>query len=471
MNSPSIRMLWAFSTLLCVVGPSCGKDPGPDGSGACDEAPTWYQDVQPIVGQHCSGCHVEGGIAANRPWTGYEQTQPWAALIAQTVVDADMPPFIANDADDCAHRFPLLHDTRLSEDDQQTLVRWAECGQREGNAAKAAPVPEPPAVTLDDWDIEVQALEGFAPTRGDVEVCFVVPVPPEAFSGGESVRWVTAMEVIPEDLTAAHHIHVQIHRPGIEADANEDGWWVCTGAGVWGGIELGGWLPGSPPTELPAGAAFPLLPDDRIAFQVHYHVTDDLPHFDQTRIRLQLGDPPIYQPAMYRVGNAEGEQQGLLAGPNDVGGPEFRIPAGAVDHTETIRVQVPGDPGGAEFTAFVVSNHMHQVGTGMKMWVEHDPATKAPDEPLEECLLSTPRYDFDWQGFFYYDALAGQAPKIRPGDHVRVECTYDNSTGNELWMEALEEEGLPPIPYDVVLGPESTDEMCASLVGALRLGP
>ncbi len=469
MSAPPIRVAWAFSTTLVAFAQGCGQpapDPGRDP--ACRDAPTWYQDVQPVVGEHCGGCHVAGGIAGTLPWSSYEEAQPWADAIRQQVEVGDMPPFIAHDADDCVHRFPLLHDTRLSDADKQTLVRWAACGQPEGDPSRPAPVPEPPSFSLPDYDVEIAPVNGYAPERGDIEVCFVVPIPAAWFGPAQDVLWVNAVEVVPEDLTAAHHIHVQIHPPGIEAKAGPDGWWECTGAGVWGGIELGGWLPGAPPTELPEGAAFPLRPDDRIAFQVHYHVSDDDPHYDRTAIRLRFGDPPIYEPLMYRVGNATGEQEGLQPGPNDVGGVEFRIPAGAVDHTETIEVEVPGDPG-TEFTAFVVSNHMHQVGTSMKMWVVHDPLTRAPDEPAEECLLSTPRYDFDWQGFFYYDALSGQAPKIRSGDRVRVQCTYDNSTGNEAWMEALQEEGLPPVPTDVYLGPSSLDEMCASLVGALRL--
>lgn len=473
MNTPSTRAPWASAAILVgslLGSPSCGTqlDSGSTPDPACRNAPTWYQDVQPLVSEHCSGCHVEGGIAGNRPWSSYEQTQPWAHAIAQTVDARDMPPFIAQSDDACEHRFPLLHDTRLAESEVEAFVRWAECGQHEGDPETAAVLPPPPTYALQDWDVEIGPMEGYAPQRGDIEVCFVAPIPDEWFGPDETVKWIDAMEVVPEDLEAAHHIHVQLHRPGIEAKAGPEGWWECTGAGVWGGIELGGWLPGSPPTTLPEGAAFPLRPDDMLTFQVHYHVTDDAPHFDATHIRFRFGDEPIYQPQLYRVGNAEGEAQGLQPGPNDIGGPEFRIPAGAAGHTETIQLTVPGAPG-TEFTTFVVSNHMHQVGTAMRMWVEHDPSTKAPDEPLQECLLSTPRYDFDWQGFYYYDALAGQAPKIRAGDRVRVECTYDNTVDNEAWMEALAEEGLPQVPTDVVLGPESTDEMCASLVGALRL--
>lgn len=467
MPSPLSR---AALPLLLVAGLACG-DPRPKGGPddpACRAAPTWYQDVQPILGEHCQGCHVEGGIAGSLPWTAYQATQPWGPRIADVVSEGVMPPFIAQDAEDCVHRFPFLHDPRLDADQIQTLVDWVSCGQPEGDEATASPVPPPPVLALDDWDVELQALEGYAPSRGDIQVCFVVPVPDAWFEGGPPMRFIDAMEVLPQDLGAAHHIHVQLHPAGIEEQAGPDGWWECPNAGVWGGVELGGWLPGAPPTRLPIGAAFPIRPMDIIAFQVHYHVADDAPHFDQTRIRFRFADTPVYEPLMYRVGNSTSEATGLMPGPNDAGGAEFRIPAGVADHTETIRVQVPADPG-TEFSAFVVSNHMHQVGVGMRMWVEHDPATKAADEPLQECLLATPSYDFDWQGFFYYDPLSGQAPKIRGGDHVKVECVYDNTTANRKWMEALAEEGLPQEPYDVVLGPEATDEMCASLVGTLRL--
>lgn len=466
MNQAALRILLVVSCTASACDPPRPKDGG--GDPACEAAPTWYQDVQPILGEHCQGCHASGGIAGNLPWTSYEATQPWGPLIAGVVATGEMPPFIATDADDCEHRYPFLHDPRLDPEEARTIEDWVACGQPEGDAATAAPVPEPPNLALTDWDVELQALEPYQPQRGDIQVCFVVPVPDEWFVPGEPIRWVDAMEVVPQDLGAAHHIHVQLHPSGIEEQAGPDGWWECPNAGVWGGVELGGWLPGAPPTRLPTGAAFPVRPTDVIAFQVHYHVVDDAPHLDQTRIRFRFSDPPLYEPLLYRVGNSTSEATGLQPGPNDVGGVEFRIPAGVSDHTETVRVDVPGDSS-FEFSTFVVSNHMHQVGVAMRMWVEHDPATKAPDEPDQECLLATPRYDFDWQGFFYYDPLTGQAPKIRGGDSIRVECTYDNTTANTQWMGALAEEGLPQEPVDVVLGPAATDEMCASLIGTLRL--
>jgi hypothetical protein len=464
------RLLPLLLTGLLI---SCGSDPAETAAApVCATSPTWHQDVQPIFAEYCTTCHQPGAIAQNRPWTSYAEAQPWAALIGQTVSDRQMPPFIAGDTPDCEVRYPFLHDTRLDDETIAVLVAWAECGTQEGEAEAGGEVTvDMPEVDLVGWQVEAAPFDGYAPTRGDRSICWSLPVPASWFEAEQDEIFVDAMQIVPGDLTSAHHVLVQFHESNLDDwdnDGVQDGRWDCTGAGLYNGIDVGGWLPGAVPVELPTGAGLPLRRDSRIGLQVHYHVVDDFPHFDLTRLRFRLSDPPTYETLIYRAGNAQSEAEGLLTGPNDlIGGVQFMIPAGAANHTEEMVFDVLGAPG-TEFTAFLVSNHMHQVGVDMRMWVEHDPATIEPGEPVRECLLATPRYSFDWQGFFYFDAASGQAPKLRPGDQVRIRCTYDNTVDNLFWMDALETEGLPRQPIDVRYGFSSVDEMCVGLVGAVK---
>lgn len=461
-----------FAGLLAAAVGSCGSsEPITTDSGdtnRCDTTPTWYQDIQPVLHTNCTGCHEPGGMAAFRDWSTYESAQPWASLIASETVARTMPPFIADWTDDCEERYPLLHDMRLDDLTIELISTWAECGAPEGDPATAAALPPRPSLTLEDATHELIPENGFDMAPGDLSICWAMPIPVEWFEGEEEM-WLEAVEVVPGDLRVTHHIQITVFPDtSIDASLGTEGFFECTGIGSVGGTDFAGWLPGTRPVEMPEGVAVQVTPESRVTMQIHYHNVEGETIFDKTGLRLRFGEKPLIEPQIYRVGNATTAAQGLLPGPNDVSGVEFRIPAGASGHTEEMVFEVPGPPG-AEFSAFMLTNHMHQAGVDMRMWIEHDPATAAPGEPLKECLLATPRYDFGWQSFFYFDAMSGQAPKMRPGDTLRLKCWWDNSVDNEEWMETLEIEGLPPVPFDVFMGASSTDEMCLGMVGVLSV--
>jgi hypothetical protein len=155
----------------------------------------------------------------------------------------------------------------------------------------------------------------------------------------------------------------------------------------------------------------------------------------------------------------------LQAGPNDPeDGVEFRIPAGAQGHTETMTFRVP--PTVPEAWIWAVGTHMHYVGTDMSVRLAH--ASPAAGEPDEECLLETPEWDFDWQRGYLVDAPFDDLPRARSGDLLTLSCTYDNSMNNAKVAEALEAQGLSE-PRDVVLGENTLDEMCLGAFGIATL--
>ena len=98
-------------------------------------------------------------------------------------------------------------------------------------------------------------------------------------------------------------------------------------------------------------------------------------------------------------------------------------------------------------------------------------ACERPDEsrlidpqPTRECLVSAPKYDFEWQRAYAYDVPLDELPIFRPGDILTLNCGYDNSMNNQNMREALGRVGMSE-PSDVILGDETLDEMC--LVGLL----
>ena len=88
----------------------------------------------------------------------------------------------------------------------------------------------------------------------------------------------------------------------------------------------------------------------------------------------------------------------------------------------------------------------------------------APEEPARECLVSAPKYNFEWQRSYAYDVPIEELPTFMPGDVLNIECRYQNNLENPLMREALGRAGESE-PSDVRLGDETLDEMC--LVGLL----
>jgi hypothetical protein len=85
-----------------------------------------------------------------------------------------------------------------------------------------------------------------------------------------------------------------------------------------------------------------------------------------------------------------------------------------------------------------------------------EPAT---EQPARECLLSAPKYNFEWQRFYEYDVPIEELPSFTPGTVLTMECTYDNTMSNPLIAGALTRIGQDE-PSDIELGDETLDEMC-----------
>lgn len=93
----------------------------------------------------------------------------------------------------------------------------------------------------------------------------------------------------------------------------------------------------------------------------------------------------------------------------------------------------------------------------MKISIERKNPTN--DNPADECLLQTPRYDFNWQRAYFYDTPINQLPTLAGGDRLHMKCTFNNTMSNPKLAAALASEHLSA-PIDVRLGEQTTDEMC-----------
>src|SRR5574338_742557 len=128
--------LLGFATVALV---GCGTDVAEDDGPGPDPEPraNWYQDVAPIVAEHCMGCHQPGGIG---PFdlTTYDMASENAGRMIDKIEKGEMPPFDAREEADCTPRFGWQEDPRLSDAEIDTIRTWIDDGLAEGTVA---PIP------------------------------------------------------------------------------------------------------------------------------------------------------------------------------------------------------------------------------------------------------------------------------------------------------------------------------------------
>ena len=412
----------------------------------------WHEDVAPIVIGRCSGCHRSGGIGPYSFET-YEDTKPLAEAIVAAVESGSMPPWGAQETEECQPKLGWKHDLRLSDEDKILLATWAAEGAPEGDPALAAEIPEPPSTELEDPDQSL-VMPAAVTIDGDRDRFLCISLDPELAEDG----FLSAVQVNPGNDKIVHHVLIYADPEGASAElADEDGFFECSGGSI-GGTLVGAWAPGALPNRMPEGAGMHIPAGARLVMNVHYHPTGVSSEVDDsTGIDLQWHEErPTFAAQLSLVGNASGGDS-LLPGPNDEDGTEFRIPAGAKNHTESMRFVIPDEIPLVD--VFMAGTHMHYLGVDMIIGVEHVGGTS-------ECLLQTPQYDFEWQRGYEYDAPLEDVPKIQGGDVFTMRCTYDNTLDNPGVVEALDQLGLSE-PVDVYLGEETLDEMCLAVFGTV----
>src|SRR5215813_1171744 len=85
-------------------------------------APAFHKDIEPILQNHCQGCHHPGDIGPMSLMT-YRDARPWAKAIREAVLQKKMPPWYADSG-----YGEYLNNPSLSKDEIETLSAWAQSG-------------------------------------------------------------------------------------------------------------------------------------------------------------------------------------------------------------------------------------------------------------------------------------------------------------------------------------------------------
>jgi Copper type II ascorbate-dependent monooxygenase, N-terminal domain/Copper type II ascorbate-dependent monooxygenase, C-terminal domain len=455
-----VRAVWSalFIVVAALAALACSTgDPAAPRSNAA-APPTYHRDVAPILTRSCIKCHYEGGIG---PFalTSYEMARDMAPALVVEVGARRMPPWTAHDTSECAPPLPWRADERLSNEEIEILQRWYDAGSPEGNPADA-PVDVDPIQSLDLAlpTVELEPMARFQPARSDSDEfrCFVLDSP-VAEQGG----FISAINVIPGNRQVVHHATVYSDADGIASRrAGPDGSFDCSGAAavdmpINGDAPRLGWLlawaPGMRPLELPSNMGLELPRGAKIVMEVHYSTGGKQVEPDLSRLQLVMAPAtPELVIGTWTTGNFGAplpNGDGLLPGPNDDNGVEFRVPAQSTDHYETMLATIP--PLDEPMPIFGLRAHAHLSTIDVKIDVLRDGS--------EQCLLQD-RWDFHWQRVYTYDASTAQLPTLYGGEKIRVRCSYDNSMMNRRLAQELWARGLPPM--DMHLGGATLEEMC-----------
>lgn len=439
-----------LAALACSSGSSSEGTSGAD-AGTTAGALTFHEHVEKILQDRCQDCHHEGGIAPFSLVT-YEDAKRWGPLLVDVTQSGAMPPWGAYETDECKPRHGFKDDLRMKAGEIDALKTWVDGGSQKGDPSKAPP-PRTFAKAGLSGTTEDLAIPSYdvAPASKDELRCFVLD--PKLTED----TWIDGTDIVPGDPTVVHHALVFSDPKGeSRAKAGAAGSYECFGgSGVAGANLLVAWAPGVPPSDYGKGVGTLITKGSLLIMQIHYHPGAET-RSDATKLVLRRAlTKPEWAATVRLIGNF-GNAPALLPGPNDAKGtPEFLIPAGAKEHTESMEFTIPAAI--PEVKLAGVGTHMHWVGKDMKVEIER--ATERPGQPTNECLLQTPKYDFNWQRGYTYDASIDALPTLAGGDKLKMRCTYDNSMDNPLVAKALSEMKLSS-PVDVHLGEETLDEMC-----------
>jgi hypothetical protein len=453
---------FAIGVAVSLTAAACGTDEMVDNGGddTTEARVTWYQDVAPILSQHCMSCHQAGGIA---PFslTEYDDAVTVSEMMVTKVDAGEMPPFDAREESDCTPRFGWQDDPRLNATEKQTLHDWIDGGHALGTEAA---IPNPPTTALSGISKTMTPSQGWTATGSkDQFICYVLD------PGNTQLTWVTGLQVRPgNDLVVHHAVLTEVTKqPDIDAIVAQRGIgqpWDCSSQATPGDFVVNVWTPGNQPMQTQSELAVPLVPNAKMVMQIHYHPAGNTNDIDFTSVDLRYSS--VWPRKMYfvaAIGN-EFAAPNLEPSPDEAPGtaPKFMIPKNVADHPENMSRTLESLGGLTGVKVFSVNPHMHLVGTHISGRIVR-PAARGTD-PQNECLANG-GWNFDWQRTYIYDAAIDQLPSIQAGDKLEVSCKWNNTIQNPFVQRMLHDSNLPPQPIDITLGEQTTNEMCLEIFG------
>ena len=439
---------------------------------AAAETPTFTRDVAPILYENCVRCHRPGEIGP-MPLRDYQEVRPWAQAIKSTIMVREMPPWLA----DPAHSFPMRNERRLTQEEIDTIVAWADGGapRGEGYPPDMPEFSEGWAVGREpDYIFELPVEYEIAPEGEEEYLDFYVKIP------FEEDRFAEILEMRPSNPAVVHHcgafvVDLPLGTKVVEgklvnehgepttrkeADAaerarNSEGSENRIQQAVFNQFNLAGtsklisFVPGRGVERHRPGTGKRITASKWVKFTMHYNPSGK-PEKDRTQLGIWFNTKPVTHEVLTR--------QGGNPVPTDPFGHDIYIVNGeeivsTIDENgKRVRPKIPKIPAYAEdwritgitpvtedITLYGMSPHMHLRGKSLK-WILTWP------DGREDVILDVPEFDFNWQ--IHYELV--EPMHIPAGSKITAVGVYDNSLYNR-WN--------PGPQLDVYWGEQSWDEM------------
>ncbi len=362
------------------------------------QIPTFSEHIAPIIFSNCTKCHRPNNIA---PFslTNYNEVFGAANSILDAVNNKLMPPW---PPDPDYHHF--LNERVLSSSEIQAINDWVSFGMPLGDTSLIPPLPtfiEGSEIGIPDvqFNLPVYTLT----TNQDEYRCFVIP------SQFSQEVYIKAFEFLPGNKLIDHHAVIfwdtsgvcqQLDDSTIELGYNS----ASSFAGTDNAQKISIWVPGSPPLILPPNFGYRIPANADIIVQMHYpEASFGLVDSSKLNIFLQSG---------INIRNVKLKTTINII--HIIDGP-LVIPADSIKtfHAEsTIPINT---------SVLAVMPHMHLLGKNTVTY-----AVQPNGDTMK--LVSIPRWDFHWQGFYVYEKLV-----LWPTNTIiKSEFTYDNTSSNLL---------------------------------------
>ncbi len=211
---------------------------------------TYWEDVYPILKEHCGGCHAPGGIAPMSLLT-YDAARPWAESTFPELTTGHMPPWFGEPA-----VAPLKDVHKLSPRDIDVVLTWVSGGTPPG-AGKALPdVPLKSAWRRGRPDLTFTLPAAFTLPAGKSEDTREFVLKEGGKEGNERDRLVAAADLLPGDASIVHDAVIYTTGPAHETPN-----------------VIAEWVPGFVPVSTAPDAAFVWHAGERLAVRIHYKKT------------------------------------------------------------------------------------------------------------------------------------------------------------------------------------------------------
>jgi len=381
----------------------------------------WSNDIAPIFYQNCTGCHHQGGLA---PFSllDYSTAYSQRLNISNSVSSKTMPPWPPD-----AHYRRFANERILSYNDIIKINSWVANGAPMGDTTQAPAKPvytNTSALGIPDLSVRIPNYTVPSTQSNDIYQVFVIP------SSLLQTKFITALEVIPGNASAVHHVLVYQDTTGqakaLDDATPEPGYTQFGGIGISGQpILIAGWVPGSQPSHMPPNMGIKLYANSDLVVQIHYPM-GSANKLDSTRINFKLSNASLRTVALAPILN---HMTSLQNGP-------LYIPANSTkSFTEYFQL-----PNIVDVTLLSVAPHAHLIN---KSWLSY--AITPTNDTIP--LIKINDWDFHWQGSYAFRNLM----KIPKQSKLYGIATYDNTLNNP------HNPNNPP--QNVSVGESTTDEM------------